>query len=140
MSLLNLGRDELFGLFNRRAMPRGVAGTVNENFRATISLTNGGDDQLENQVVSILNISNTGISFTVDQDTDNILKAHSDIRLVLERLEDGSVNKVACIVRHHSKSGDAFIYGCEYDWSATVDPLAVVENFVTYLLEHPDEA
>ena len=137
---LNLGRDELFGLFNRRAMPRGVAGTVNENFRATISLTNGGDDQLENQVVSILNISNTGISFTVDQDTDNILKAHSDIRLVLERLEDGSVNKVACIVRHHSKSGDAFIYGCEYDWSATVDPLAVVEDFVTYLLERPDEA
>lgn len=125
---------------NRRATLRGIAGNANENFRATISLTNGGDAQLENQAVTILNISNTGISFTVDNDVDEILEAHSDIRLVLERLEDGSVNKVACTIRHRSKSDGMFIYGCEYDWSATIDPLAVVEDFVTYLLERPDQS
>ena len=136
---LNLKRDELFALFNRRSKLRGVAGTANENFRTTISLTNGGDAQLQDHPVSIINISNTGVSFAVDAETDTILKAHSELRLMLERLEDGSVNKVACIVRHHSKSGGAYNYGCEYDWSATVDPLAVVEDFVTYLLERPDK-
>ncbi len=136
---LNLKRDELFTLFNRRHKVRGIAGSLNDDLRASISVVGAGETTVQNQPVSILNISNAGVSFSIDNETSDILKDETDVRLTLERLEDGSVNKVACIVRHRSNSRGSYAYGCEYDWGATVDPLAVVEDFVTYLIERPDE-
>ena len=141
---LNLKRNELYELFNRRAMHRGVAGTANEKFRATVPLNNGGDDSFQVHPVSILDISNTGVSFIVDKDADKILTADKDIDthfelcLMLVRLEDARVYKITCNVRHRSSSGDAFIYGCECDWSATIHPFAVVDDFISEMLERPD--
>ena len=132
---LNIDRDELFALFNRRAIPRGAANDADEDFAAKVSPGSGGEEQLDAYPASILNITNTGVSFTIDMRADEVLKAHSDIRIELKRPDDGGTSTIACNVRHRSETAHGFIYGCEYDWSATTDPLAVVEDLISYLFE-----
>ncbi|MCZ6772704.1 MAG: PilZ domain-containing protein [Proteobacteria bacterium] len=130
---LKIDRDELFALFNRRAIQRGAADSAKEDFVAKVSPGSGGEVQLNQYEASILNISTTGVSFTINEEVHKVLEDHSDIRIELKRPDNGSTSTIACSVRHRSKFGDGFIYGCEYDWSATTDPLAVVEDLVSYL-------
>jgi c-di-GMP-binding flagellar brake protein YcgR len=132
---LNIDRDELFALFNRRAFQRGIAEHAEEDFVAKVSPASGGEEQLNEYPVSIVNISNTGVSFFIGKEAHEALKNYSEIRIALTRPDDGSTSTIACNVRHRSPTRDGSIYGCEYDWSATNDPLAVVEDLVSYLFE-----
>lgn len=146
---LNLKRNELYELFNRRAVHRRHAETANEKFRATVPLSKGSDGSFQIYPVSILDISNTGVSFSVDKDTDKMLTVdknidqglenHFELCLMLLRWEDARVYKFACTVRHRSTSDNAFIYGCECDWSAAIQPFAVADDFVSELLENPND-
>ena len=55
-------------------------------------------------------------------------------RYSIERLlGKGGISTIACNIRHRSEIEYGFIYGYEYDWSATTDPLAVVKDLVSCL-------
>jgi hypothetical protein len=132
---LIIEREELFALFNRRSIRRGIVERAGAEFAAKVSPASGGEEQLSEYPVSIVNISNTGVSFNIGKEAHRELEDHSAIRIALTRPDDGSTSTIACNIRHRSSIEDGFIYGCEYDWGATNDPLAVVEDLVTYLFE-----
>ncbi len=48
------------------------------------------------------------------------------------------VRRIACQVRHRLGEEPDFIYGCEYDWNATIDPMAVAEELLEFMLENAE--
>lgn len=127
--------EDVFSIFNRRTMYRGVTPPATSDFHAMVSPNTVGDSALRSHAVAIRNISNVGVSLIISAATHRALHDQEDISLSLQLPDKTAASRIACHVRHRSPDGDSFIYGCEYDWSATTDPLAVVEDLVEYMLE-----
>ena len=132
--------DEVFRLFNRRKMLRGVSPPATTDFHAMVSPNAGGNMAFRGYTVVIRNISNVGVSFIVSAAANQMLHDQEDVSLSLQLPDKASASRIACHVRHRAPHGESFIYGCEYDWSATTDPLAVVEDLVEYMLECTEAA
>lgn len=108
---------------------------TNHELPATVSPNIGGKEGLREYPVTVRTLTNANISLSVSQDVDTELQAHGEIMLNLTLPGHSKRYSIACIVRHRSELNGAFIYGCEYDWSSTMDPLGVVEDILEYTLE-----
>ena len=126
---------DYFELFNRRAHYRGIEHTEAVDLNATIAPDREDIASPAAFPVSIRNISNTNVSFDVDEPTHDVLQHHRALKLALEFPKEAQASTIACRVRHRTPMEGSFIYGCEYDWSATSDSLAVIENIVNYILK-----
>ena len=81
-------------------------------------------------------LSNAGISLSLTRDADAALKAYDELFVSLRLPGNTTLHYIACLVRHRSTIDDQqILYSCEYDWSATIDPLGVVEDLLEYTLE-----
>ena len=130
---------EYFELFNRRAAYRSIKPADSVQFNAAVAPDINDGASVEVYPVSIRNISNTSIAFDVNETIHKVLQHHAALRLSLEFPKEEQASTIACRVRHRTAITGAFIYGCEYDWSATANSLAVVENIVTYIMERLDQ-
>lgn len=117
---------------------RGVSADNDFDFNASVSPNTAGALALQSFAVRIRSLSNIGVSFLVDHGSDEVLRLQPDLMLRLSLPGKTSPSTISCHVRHRSNSGDAFLYGCEYDWSSTLDPLGVAEDLVGYMLDTDD--
>lgn len=101
---------------------------------ATVSPNASGAASLQEFAVTVRRLSNAGISLSVDRDTDSELKVYKELMLNMSLPGNSQAYTIACIVLSRSELDDSVIYGCEYDWSATMDPLGVVEDLLEYTL------
>lgn len=65
-------------------------------------------------------------------------KSCTDLIIRLNLPNHPGLQMVACQVRHRTSSGELFFYGCEFDWAATANSLAIIEDMVAYILERFD--
>lgn len=117
---------------------RGVSPDSGFEFDAGVSPNTAGAVALQRFPVRIRSLSNIGVSFIVDSGADELLKLHPDLTLNLKLPGKTTSSTISCHVRHRSGAGDAYLYGCEYDWSGTLDPLGVAEDLVGYMLDEDD--
>lgn len=127
-----------FALFNRRALQRGVIPAAGVDLEAEVTPSEVTDRSLRVYQVGVRNISNVGISLRVNAGANQALNNHDELSLTLRLPGRQGVRRIACHVRHRVGEEAEFIYGCEYDWNATIDPLAVAEELLDFMLENAD--
>lgn len=128
--------NQHFALFNRRSLRRGVLATAGSELEAEVTASEANDRSLRVYPVSVRNISTLGISLRVNAGTHHALRAHHELSLTLRLPGRQRVRRIACHVRHRLNEDGDFIYGCEYDWHATVEPLAVAEELLEFMQEN----
>ena len=101
---------------------------------AVVSPNAGGAASLQEFEIMVRNLSNSGVTLSIDSAVDEALKIHPELMLSLSLPGQSKTYSIACIVRNRDRVDDAIIYSCEYDWSATMDPLGVVEDLLEYVL------
>jgi hypothetical protein len=84
--------------------------------------------------VQIRDLSNTAVSFAVGADGDKLLQAHHKLKLTVKIPGTDTPSIISCRVRYRSRDGARFLYRCDYDWSGTLNALAVVEDLMAYTL------
>jgi hypothetical protein len=102
---------------------------------ATISPNTDGKASLQAFEVRVRSLSNTAITMSLDSEADNIFRAYSELKVSLNLPARVAPYTIACVVRNRSALEEAIVYSCEFDWSATVDPLGVVEDLLEYTLD-----
>ncbi len=117
---------------------KGVSPNGGFDFDAAVSPNVAGALALQRFPVRIRSLSNIGVSFLVEAAADDLIKGHTDLTLTLRLPGKATPSTISCHVRHRSSSGEAYLYGCEYDWSGTLDPLGVAEDLVGYMLDEED--
>lgn len=90
--------------------------------------------------IVVHSISNVGVSLRMGAHDHAVLEAFDELLLSLKLPGKQQPSVVSCHVRHRALDADGALYVCEYDWSATMDPLGVVEDVVGYMLEVEDES
>ena len=121
-----------FSSISRGVSFRGPA--TGTDLRASVSPC-AGEAALRSFPATIRNLTNSGVSFVVDSDADRVLRNDDYLSLSFTLPDKTSASTIFCHVRHRSPVGMTFVYGCEYDWSATTDPLGVIEDLVAFMLE-----
>ncbi|MEQ8663703.1 MAG: hypothetical protein RLW62_23035 [Gammaproteobacteria bacterium] len=86
---------------------------------------------------TVRKLSNTGLSLSLLREDAEQLGGADELRVELSLPGRPGTHAVACLVRHRAEYEGAVLLSCEYDWSATMDPLAVVEDLLEYVLESP---
>lgn len=117
-----------------------MAPIAGRDLEASVSPNAHGEAALLALPVVIHDISNVGVSLQVGPNDHAKLEAFDDLLLSLKLPGQQQPSTVFCRVRYRAVVSDGALYVCEYDWSATVDPLAVVEDLVGYMLDAEDEA
>ncbi len=107
----------------------------NSQLLATVTPRSAGPASLQSFAVTVRRLTNSAISLGVSRDVDDFLKSHDDLELVLSLPDQSQTCTIACIVRSRGELGESWIYGCEYDWSATMDPLGAVEDLLEYMID-----
>jgi len=110
------------------------------DLEASVSPNASGTAALLALQVAIHNISNVGVSLRVSTNDHATLEAFDDLLLSLKLPGKQQPSIVFCRVRYRARVTDGVLYVCEYDWSATMDPLAVVEDLVGYMLDAEDQS
>ncbi len=108
---------------------------VTRRFPATVSPAGGGAASLQSFAATVRALSNSGLSLEVDADTDNVLQKHGELNVALALPGQDKTYNIACVVRSRDAEADSVIYSCEFDWSATMDPLAVAEDLLEFTLD-----
>ncbi len=130
--------NQHFALFNRRALQRGVMPAAGVDLQAEVTPSEVIDRSLRVYPVGVRNISNVGISLKVTAGANQALGAHDELSLTLRLPGREGVRRIACHVCHRVSEQAEFLYGCEYDWNATIDPLAVAEELLDFMLENAE--
>lgn len=123
----------IHSLLNRRAEPRASRGDA--GLQAEVASNHVDDHLLRTYDVEVRHISNVGVSLRLGASAHTALRAADGLMLTLRLPERDERCRVACLVRHRYADGHHFVYSCEYDWSATNDPLGVIEDLVAFVLE-----
>ena len=132
-----LQHNEHYALFNRRALQRGVVPANGIGLEAEVMPSEVTERNVRSYAVGVRNISNVGVSLRVGASAHQTLSAYDELSLAL-RLPGRSVRRIACHVRHRVSENNEFIYGCEYDWSETMDPLTAAEDLLDFVLENAE--
>lgn len=90
--------------------------------------------------VAIHGISNVGVSLLVGTRANAELESFEDLLLSLQLPGKQLPSIIFCRVRHRAAQTEGTLYVCEYDWSATMDPLGVIEDLVGYMLDENEPA
>ncbi len=130
--------NDHFALFNRRALQRGVVPAAGIDLEAEVTPSEVTDRNLRVYPVGVRNISNVGISLKVGASANHALSGHDELSLTLRLPGSQGIRRIACHVRHRLHDDAEFIYGCEYDWNATIDPLTVAEELLDFTLENAE--
>ncbi|MGE0484188.1 MAG: PilZ domain-containing protein [Gammaproteobacteria bacterium] len=128
-----------YELFNRRSAYRETGQAAAASLAALASPRAAGAASFQGYPVGIRNVSNTGVCLDVDAATHTALEAHAGLDLRFELPGRVAPVVVACAVHYRMAERDGYRYGCEFDWAATTDSLAVVEDLVTYILEADED-
>ena len=107
--------------------------TTSTHIPASVS-SSSGPESLREYDVFVEALSNSGISLQLDPDVHRRLQSESELIVRLNLPGADKSYRIACLVKSRSESGDTYAYGCEFDWSATMDPLAVVEDLLEYTM------
>ena len=124
-----------YALFNRRTLQRGVVPGAGVDLKAQITPCEVTERSLRSYTVGVRNISNVGISLRLGANAHEVLSAYQELSLTLQLPGRKVVRRIACHVRHRLMEDGDFIYGCEYDWNATIDSLDVAEELLDFMLE-----
>jgi hypothetical protein len=130
--------NDHFALFNRRTLQRGVVPVIGLDLDASVTPSVVTERSLRVYPVGVHNISNVGISLRVGASANHALSIHDELSLTLRLPGRDGVRRIACVVRHRVNNEADYIYGCEYDWDATIDPLAVAEELLDFMLENAE--
>ena len=95
-----------------------------------------GPDSLKDFPVQIKNLSNAGVSMLVSSDIDEVMRGHDNVMLSMTLPGQSSRYTIACEVRRRDEVDGGTVYSCEYDWSATMDPLGVVEDILEFMMDN----
>lgn len=116
----------------------GMVALPEVDLAARVSPANG-IASLDEHTVEISSLSSVGVSFRLDETAHRGLASHDALVLSLALPGHARRSAVACQVRSRTSADDGHVlYSCEYDWSATMDPLGVVEDLVGFMLEMGD--
>lgn len=124
-----------------RAHANGLPGTVgvspaaSQRIAASVAPNAAGGVAALTHPVTIHGISNVGVSLLVGARANAELESFEDLLLSLALPGKQQPSIIFCRVRHRAAQGEGTLYVCEYDWSATVDPLGVVEDLVGFMLD-----
>jgi PilZ domain len=129
--------NEHYALFNRRALQRGVVPTSGVGLEAEVMPSEVTERNMRSYAVGVRNISNVGISLRVGASAHQALSTADELSLAL-RLPGRNVRRIACQVRHRMFENNDFVYGCEYDWNETIDPLTAAEELLDFVLENAE--
>lgn len=130
--------NQHFALFNRRTLQRGVVPANGVNLEAEVTPAEASDRSLRVYPVAVRNLSNVGISLKVSAGANQSLSKHDELSLTLRLPGSDGVRRIACHVRHRHGDEQEYVYGCEYDWHATLDPLAVAEELLEFMFENAE--
>ncbi len=122
-----------------RRMPRD-AGTHRAMQRmdlaAQVSPVTGGADALRSYTVGVRRLTNHSITLDLPGDADEVLHFYPELLVELNLPDRAQPHTIACLVRNRAELNGVHVYSCEFDWSATVDPLGVVEDLLEYTLSN----
>lgn len=106
-----------------------------ETIKAYASSNTGGAASLQDYAVEIIKLTNAGINLRLSNSVHGSLGATDELMLSITLPANNRTYQVACIVHSRNPYEGAMLYSCEYDWSATMDPLGVIEDFHEYALD-----
>lgn len=126
-----------YALFNRRALQRGVIPASGVGLEAEVMPSEVTERNMRSYAVGVRNISNIGISLRMSAGIHQALSTYDELSLAL-RLPGRVVRRIACRVRHRMVDNSDFIYGCEYDWNETIDPLTAADELLDFVRENAE--
>ena len=83
----------------------------------------------------VRSLSNNGLSLELSPDDNLVLSETESLEVSLRAPDSQRSYSIACVVSNRMPLDDVVVYYCDYDWSATMDPLGVVEDLAEYLLD-----
>lgn len=104
---------------------------------AVVSPDTHGPAALHSVGATVRKLSNTGLSLSLTRDDAALLVGADTLRVAFNLPGRDGTHRVTCLVRHRAEHAGLVLLSCEYDWSATMDPLAVLEDLLEYVLEPP---
>jgi hypothetical protein len=104
---------------------------------ASVSPDVSGRAALQTVQATVRKLSNAGLSLSLAREDAELLAGADALRVRLSLPGQPGGHAVACLVRHRDEHAGQVLLSCEYDWSATMDPLAVVEDLLEYMLDAP---
>ena len=131
-------KNDHYTLFNRRALQRSVVPASGLGLEAEVMPSEVTARNVRSYAVGVRNISNVGISVRISASIHQALSTHDELSLTLRLPGRPDVRRIACHVRHRMIDDSDFIYGCEYDWNETIEPLAVAEELLDFMLENAE--
>lgn len=105
-----------------------------KQLRASVSPQSGPGSMTEH-AVRVRNLSSDGISLNLDSEVAQALADVDELMVTLGAPDGDRSYTIACMIRSRTALDDVVVYSCEYDWSATMDPLGVVEDLLEYMLD-----
>lgn len=94
-----------------------------------------GTASLQRFAARVRSLSNNGLSLELSPDDNLVLGDIESLEISLHAPDSTRSYQIACVVSSRMPIDDVVVYYCDYDWSATMDPLGVVEDLAEYLLD-----
>ncbi|MGE0862189.1 MAG: PilZ domain-containing protein [Gammaproteobacteria bacterium] len=127
--------QDLQSLADTRNLQRGVVPTPGIDLQAQVAPNVVTDGSLRAYAVGVRKISNAGIILKVPAAVHSALAPHDELWLTLKLPSRPQPVRIATHVRHRLSDGTDYVYGCEFDWSGTFDPLGIAEDLLDFVLE-----
>ena len=140
--LVELGKDEFFQLFNRRAAYRDVEPEPEPEpdtalAVAVMPVRSAPNNQLLDPV-GVKNISATGICLFVGPEPDDFMRDTSIVRLALRLPGQRSTSDVVTRICYRTSRDEKVFYGCRFEWSETVNSASIIEDLTEYTFDRLD--
>lgn len=132
---LNPGDQTFFQLFNRRAKYRRIEQNTESYLTVEVVPRLASAGAAPGFPAAIRDISNNGVCFSVSPEVDAELQHSPELALRLQLPQQPMPRSIACSTRRRAADGDLICYGCEFDWTATPDSPAAVDDLIAYVVE-----
>lgn len=138
--LINLGKEEFFQLFNRRAAYRDVEPEPDTALAVAVMPVHSAPNNQLLYPVGVKNISATGICLSVGPEPDDFMRETSIVRLALRLPGQRSTNDVVTRVCYRTFRESKVFYGCRFEWSETENSESVIEDLTEYTFDRLDNS
>lgn len=132
---VSMYEQDLQSLADTRNLQRGVVPTPGIDLQAQVAPNVVTDGSLRAYAVGVRKISNAGIILKIPAAVHSALAPHEELWLTLKLPSRPQPVRIATHVRHRLSDGTDYVYGCEFDWSGTYDPLGIAEDLLDFVLE-----
>ncbi len=131
--------QDLQALADTRNLQRGVVPTPGVDLQASVTPNLVTEGSLRSHPVGVRKISNAGIILRLSAAVHAAVSGCEELWLTLKLPNRPRPVRIASTVRHCLTDGSEYVYGCEFDWSATNDPLGIAEDLLDFVLETSED-